>query len=662
MLTLLRNAELFAPARQGRKDILVAGRSISKVADTLPELAPELGATVDLRGARVIPGLIDAHVHLTGGGGESGPASRVPPVPMSMLSRAGVTTAIGVLGTDGTTRSVEALVAATLGLREEGLSAWCWTGSYEVPPITISGSVRSDIVFIDPIIGVGELAISDHRSSQPTFDEFVRIAADCHVAGMMSGKAGVLHLHLGDGPRGLDLVRRAIGETELPPSTFYPTHVNRKTRLFQEALDVAARGVIVDVTAFPVEDGEDVLGSRRDREVPRRRRAARSADLQLRRRRLFADVRSGRPPREDGHRPPKRVRGDARRATFSGSAARDGAPDVHQQRRCRAASKNERHALRFGGRRSRRPFGGESNPRRDGERAFRRSFRRANHGRDVRSEIMSPAKVEVDKKRGFIVPIGGAEDKEGTSTILRRFVDVAGGNGSRIIIIPTASKLEETGRRYEKLFRKLGADESKALPLLSRDDTDKREWLDYIENASGIFVTGGNQLRLTTILGGTPVAKAIRRANARGVAVGGTSAGAAILSEHMIAFGAEGHTPHAGAVTLVPGFGLTNRVIIDQHFRQRDRLGRLLTALAYNPFAVGVGLDEDTAAFIDPNRKLTVYGAGALTIVDASELDHSSIAEAREGNPVCLTNVRLHVLTAGGTFDLETRKASAPAD
>ena len=166
---------------------------------------------------------------------------------------------------------------------------------------------------------------------------------------------------------------------------------------------------------------------------------------------------------------------------------------------------------------------------------------------------MSPAKVEADNKRGFIVPIGGAEDKEGAANILRRFIDVSGGGGSRIVIIPTASKLADTGRRYEKLFRKLGADEAKALPLASRDDAAKREWLDYIEAANGIFVTGGNQLRLTTILGGTPVAKAIRRANARGVAVGGTSAGAAILSEHMIAYGAEGHTPHAGAVALVPG-------------------------------------------------------------------------------------------------------------
>ncbi|MBL8743192.1 MAG: cyanophycinase [Myxococcales bacterium] len=258
--------------------------------------------------------------------------------------------------------------------------------------------------------------------------------------------------------------------------------------------------------------------------------------------------------------------------------------------------------------------------------------------------------------------MGGAEDKEGSAHVLRKFLAVSGGSRARIVIIPTASKLEDTGRRYEKLFRQLGADEAKSLPIASRDDAAKGEWLDYVEKANGIFVTGGNQLRLSTIIGGTPLAKAIRRANARGVTVGGTSAGAAILSEHMIAHGVEGNTPHAGDVALVPGFGLTNRIMIDQHFRQRDRLGRLLTALAYNPFAVGVGLDEDTAAFIDPNRKLVVVGTGAITVVDASELSHSSIAETKVGKPVCLTNVRLHVLIEGGSFDLETRKAEAPAE
>ena len=272
---------------------------------------------------------------------------------------------------------------------------------------------------------------------------------------------------------------------------------------------------------------------------------------------------------------------------------------------------------------------------------------------------MSPAKVDSEHTRGYVVPIGGAEDKEEGASILRRFLEVSGGDAARIVIIPTASNLADTGRRYEKLFRQLGADEAKSLPLGTREDANKEEWLAYIEKATGVFITGGNQLRLSTILGGTDVARAIRRANARGVTVGGTSAGAAILSEHMIAFGAEGHTPKAGAATLVPGFGLTNRIMIDQHFRQRDRLGRLLTALAYNPFAVGVGLDEDTAAFIDSKRVLTVVGTGAITIVDVSELTHSSIAETKEGHPVSLTNVRLHVLTEGGTFDLETRKAQA---
>ena len=263
-LTLLQNAEIYDPAPRGRHDVLVGGGSVLAIERSPSELPGALIASsnvVDLAGARLIPGLIDAHVHVTGGGGESGPASRVPTVALSALTRGGVTSCVGVLGTDGTTRNVASLVAATLALRAEGLSAWCWTGSYEVPPITLTGSVRSDIVFIDPIIGAGEIAISDHRSSQPSFEEISRLAADCHVAGMMSGKAGVLHLHLGDGVRGLALVRRALDETELPARVFHPTHVNRNPRLFEEALALASRGVTVDVTAFPVADGEDALAA-----------------------------------------------------------------------------------------------------------------------------------------------------------------------------------------------------------------------------------------------------------------------------------------------------------------------------------------------------------------------------------------------------------------
>jgi cyanophycinase len=273
---------------------------------------------------------------------------------------------------------------------------------------------------------------------------------------------------------------------------------------------------------------------------------------------------------------------------------------------------------------------------------------------------VSPSKVEENERRGWIVPVGGAEDKEGDADILRRFVEVSGGERSRVAIIPTASSLADTGSRYEKLFKKFGADEARSLPFTTREEATRDEWLKWLETATGIFLTGGNQLRISTILGGTPVAKMIRKLNARGVAVGGTSAGAAILSEHMIASGSEGATPRAGAAVLAPGFGMTNRVIIDQHFRQRDRLGRLLTALAYNPFAVGIGLDEDTAAFIDPDDVIRVTGTGAITIVDVGELTHSSLASADPGKPVCLTNIKVHILTQGGSFDLKSRQAFAP--
>jgi beta-aspartyl-dipeptidase (metallo-type) len=240
----------------GRKTIVIAAGKIVAISDTLASLPRELVAEdVELGGRRVIPGLIDGHVHVTGGGGEAGFASRVPPMMRGALSGAGITTVVGVLGTDGTTRTVADLVARTLGLREEGVSAWCYTGSYQVPVQTLTGTVRGDIVFVDPIVGVGELALSDHRSSQPTLDELLRVAADCHVAGLTSRKAGHVHLHLGDGARGLDLVRRAITGSELPARVFQPTHVNRNRRLFGEAVAVAKEhGVPIDVTAFDADD------------------------------------------------------------------------------------------------------------------------------------------------------------------------------------------------------------------------------------------------------------------------------------------------------------------------------------------------------------------------------------------------------------------------
>jgi len=260
--------------------------------------------------------------------------------------------------------------------------------------------------------------------------------------------------------------------------------------------------------------------------------------------------------------------------------------------------------------------------------------------------------------RGFLVPIGGAEEKLRNPEILHRFVEICGGaEPARIAIIPTASELEDTGRNYEKLFRDLGVKHAMVLPITTRADCEDDRYTEYLERATGIFMTGGNQLRLSTTLGGTRVAQLIRRRSAAGAHIAGTSAGAAFMSEHMIAGGAEGSTPSPDKVTLAPGLGLTNNFIIDQHFRQRDRLGRLLTALAYNPFAVGIGLDEDTAAFIRPGDSLDVVGSGGITIVDPSDLEHSSMDSALRGEPVSLIGVHLHILVQGGTFDITTRTA-----
>jgi beta-aspartyl-dipeptidase (metallo-type) len=259
-LTLLRNAELYDPSPRGRAHLLVGGGRILWVGREVPTVGLPVEEH-DLRGRRVVPGLIDCHVHLTGGGGEAGPETRVPPLPLSRMTTGGVTTAVGVLGTDDAIRSPAELVTVARGLNAEGLSAYCLTGGYHVPPVTVTGSVRRDLVLIDVILGVGEVAISDHRSSQPTLDELLRVAADAHVGGLMSGKAGILHLHVGDGERGLQPVRDALDRSEIPAAVFHPTHVNRRRALFDEALALAQRGCTVDITAFPVGDDEDAWGA-----------------------------------------------------------------------------------------------------------------------------------------------------------------------------------------------------------------------------------------------------------------------------------------------------------------------------------------------------------------------------------------------------------------
>ena len=253
MLELLLNAEVFAPEPLGRMNLLVAAGKVVWMGREAPALPASLGASVrDLSRRRLIPGLIDGHVHVTGGGGEAGLSTRVPPVGLSRFTRGGTTTVVGLLGTDDLTRSTASLLAQVRGLIDEGLTAYAHTGGYHLPPATLTGSVRGDIVHIDRIIGVGEVALSDHRGSQPTLDELLRLGAEAHVAGLMTGKAGIAHLHLGDGDRGLELVRSALDGSEIPARVWNPTHVNRRRALFEEALELADRGCTIDVTAFPV--------------------------------------------------------------------------------------------------------------------------------------------------------------------------------------------------------------------------------------------------------------------------------------------------------------------------------------------------------------------------------------------------------------------------
>jgi cyanophycinase len=263
--------------------------------------------------------------------------------------------------------------------------------------------------------------------------------------------------------------------------------------------------------------------------------------------------------------------------------------------------------------------------------------------------------------RGYIVPIGGAEEKLRDPAILRRFVALCGGGRSRIAVIATASKLKKTGRVYEEVFRELGAACARSLPFEERADCGREEWLAVLGEADGVFLAGGNQLRLSTTLGGTAAADLIRRRNRdEGLHVAGTSAGAAFLSEHMIAFGDAGPTPRSDMVTLAPGLGLTALAVVDQHFRQRDRIGRLITALAYNPRPIGIGLDEDTAAFIDPDDVLEVAGSGAITIVDPSEVSYTSMDSAERHEPVCVLGLKLHVLVDGATYDIRSRRPEPP--
>lgn len=275
---------------------------------------------------------------------------------------------------------------------------------------------------------------------------------------------------------------------------------------------------------------------------------------------------------------------------------------------------------------------------------------------------MCPAPLNDQIARGFIIPIGGGEDRVKERMIHRKFVELSGGAEADIVVIPTASQLTTTGADYNRIFSDLGAAAVEFLPITSRADCDNPKYAEMLDRATGIFLTGGNQLRLSAILGGTLVAQKIRRRNAAGVAVAGTSAGASIMSEHMVAGGESYSSPFEGSVSLAPGLGLTNAVIIDQHFTQRNRLGRLLAASSYNPFLIGLGIDEDTAAFIGPDNVFEVVGSGTVTVVDAGGLTYSSVWAANKGDALSLLGLRVDVMGEGCRYDLVGRHAYPPDD
>ena len=253
MAILIHNVNVYAPKSLGMQDILIIGGKFARMskrldANQIRECLPGL-EVIDGQGKIAVPGFIDQHVHLIGGGGEMGFATRTPEVMLSKVIKAGVTTVVGLLGTDGHARNVEALFAKAKGLEQEGITTFICTGSYKTPSVTITGSVAKDILFIDKVIGV-KMALSDHRSSHFTFDELTRLASDARVAGMLSGKPGLVHIHMGGGKERMNMVLKAVAETDIPITQFLPTHVTRTQELFEQAKEFAKAGGRIDITSF----------------------------------------------------------------------------------------------------------------------------------------------------------------------------------------------------------------------------------------------------------------------------------------------------------------------------------------------------------------------------------------------------------------------------
>ncbi|MDP4106233.1 MAG: beta-aspartyl-peptidase [Bacillota bacterium] len=261
MLTLIKNGEIYAPHYLGKKDLLIVDSKIGYIADEInkPDDFVEI-EVINADGKYIVPGFIDSHVHITGGGGEGSYRTRTPEIQLTEATLAGVTTLVGVIGTDGTTRTMSNLIAKARALEEEGISCYVHTGSYQVPLKTLTGKIEDDIILIDKIIGAGEVAIADHRSSQPTSEEMAKIASAARIGGLLSGKAGIVNIHVGDSHDHLKIIEQVVEETDIPIRQFYPTHINRNPHLFEEGIKFAKRGGYVDFTTSTIpkflEEGE----------------------------------------------------------------------------------------------------------------------------------------------------------------------------------------------------------------------------------------------------------------------------------------------------------------------------------------------------------------------------------------------------------------------
>ena len=260
-----------------------------------------------------------------------------------------------------------------------------------------------------------------------------------------------------------------------------------------------------------------------------------------------------------------------------------------------------------------------------------------------------------DQLPGPVMAIGGAEDKFRERTILATFLTLAGGHEARLVIVPTASSIETAGERYKAIFLEMGARSANISFIQDREMANHPSTVTDYENATGIFMTGGNQLRLSTRIGGTLVERAIKQRWQSGAIVGGTSAGASILSSHMVAFGTSGPTPRQRMATMVAGFGLVEHSVIDQHFRQRDRIGRLMALISGSPILLGYGIDEDTAAVFGPHGTVDVIGRHSVTIIDGSAM-FTDYPDIKGHGGITVSGAIFHSLAAGRRFDLQTRR------